>query len=307
MQTRSIGSLAVSVVGLGCNNFGGRLDETATKAVVDEALDVGITFFDTADIYGGTRSEEYLGRALGTRRESIVVATKFGIPYEGHAGGASPQAVRSAAEASLQRLGTEYIDLYQLHFPDEATPIAETLGAMGELVAEGKVREIGCSNVSAAQIRAATAVTSGAAGFVSVQNQYSLLHREPEAEVLPACERAGIAFLPYFPLANGLLTGKYQRHAPVPEGTRIGSMPPERQADVLDEPTMATVAGLAELAGSHDRTLLELAVSWLLTRPTVASVIAGATAPAQIRANAGAGGWELPADVLERIDELTAR
>jgi aryl-alcohol dehydrogenase-like predicted oxidoreductase len=218
MQTRHIGSLEVSAVGLGCNNFGGRLDASRTKDVVHAALDAGVTLFDTADIYGGTLSEEYLGRALGARRDEIVLATKFGVPYEGHPGGAAPTAVRGAVEQSLKRLGTDVIDLYQLHFPDRAVPIADTLGALGELVAEGMVREIGCSNFDAAQLREATdAVAPGAPPFVSVQNQYNLLQREAEESVLGECARAGIAFIPYFPLASGLLTGKYRPGQPVPE------------------------------------------------------------------------------------------
>jgi aryl-alcohol dehydrogenase-like predicted oxidoreductase len=207
----------VSEVGLGCNSFGRRLDSDATSAVVDAALDAGITFFDTADVYGGTRSEECLGRALGRRRDEVVVATKFGSAVDEQRKGARPEYVRQAAEDSLRRLGTERIDLYQLHNPDPQVPIEDTLGALDELVRAGKVREIGCSNFSAEQLRAAEgAAHDGAARFVSVQNEYSLLHREPERDVLPESERAGLAFIPYFPLANGLLTGKYRQgqHAP---------------------------------------------------------------------------------------------
>jgi aryl-alcohol dehydrogenase-like predicted oxidoreductase len=208
MDTRRIGSLEVSVVGLGCNNFGRRLDFDATSAVVDAALEAGITFFDTADTYGGTKSEEYLGRALGRRRDDVVVATKFGSKVDEQRRGARPEYVRQAVEDSLRRLGTDRIDLYQLHWPDPEVPIGETLGALDELVKAGKVREVGCSNFSAEQLREAEEATrEGAARFVSVQNEYSLLHREPEEEVLPKCERLGIAFVPYFPLANGLLTG----------------------------------------------------------------------------------------------------
>jgi len=307
MRTRSIGSLEVSVIGLGCNNFGGRLDAAATAAVVGAALDAGITFFDTADIYGDTHSEEFLGRALGSRRDGVVLATKFGVPYTGHPGGAGPDAVRSAAEASLRRLGTDRIDLYQLHFPDAKTPIADTLFALGELVAEGKVREIGCSNFDADMLGAAReAVPEGAPGFVSVQNQYSLLHREPEASVLAECERHGLAFLPYFPLANGLLTGKYRRGEPVPEGTRIAGLPDERRDEVLSEDSLSRIEGLRALADEHGHSLLELAIAWLLGRGPVASVIAGATRAEQVRANAGAGAgaWELPADVVAAIDEI---
>ncbi|HEX7008393.1 MAG TPA: aldo/keto reductase, partial [Phycisphaeraceae bacterium] len=208
MQTRRIGSLEVSVVGLGCNNFGRRLDADATAQVVHAALDAGITFFDTADIYGGTLSETYLGKALDKRRDEVVIATKFGMEVDPQRKGAHPRYVRQAVEDSLRRLGTDYIDLYQLHTPDPEVPIADTLGVLDELVKSGKVREIGCSNFSAQQLEEAqAAVRPGAARFVSVQNEYSLLHREPEQAVLPACERLGLAFIPYFPLANGLLTG----------------------------------------------------------------------------------------------------
>src|SRR5215210_8080880 len=208
MDTRRIGSLEVSVVGLGCNNFGRRLDSGATSAVVDAALDAGINFFDTADVYGGTRSEEYLGRALGRRRDEVVIATKFGSAVDERRKGARPEYVRQAAEDSLRRLGTDRIDLYQLHWPDPQVPIEDTLGALDELVQAGKVREIGCSNFSVEQLREAEAsVLPGGARFVSVQNEYSLLQRAPEQDgVLAECERADLAFLPYFPLASGLLT-----------------------------------------------------------------------------------------------------
>jgi len=305
MRTCRIGSLEVSVVGLGCNNFGGRLDARATAAVVGAALEAGITLFDTADIYGDTHSEEFLGRALGSRRDEIVLATKFGVPYADHPGGGAPEAVRSAAEASLRRLGTDRIDLYQLHFPDASTPVGDTLGALGELVAEGKVREIGCSNFDAAMLEAAgEAVPEGAPGFVSVQNQYSLLHREPETSVLAECERQGLAFLPYFPLANGLLSGKYRRGRPVPEGTRIAALPDERRDEVLSEDNLSRIERLHALADQHGHSLLELAIAWLLSRGPVASVIAGATRAEQVRANAAAGAWELPADVVAAADEI---
>ena len=204
METRRIGTLQVSVVGLGCNNFGWRIDAAATAAVVDAALDAGINFFDTADIYGGGESEEFLGRALGRRRNEVLIATKFGMRMDDERRGARPEYVRRAAEDSLRRLGTDRIDLYQLHQPDPQTPVAETLGALDELVRAGKVREIGCSNFSGEQLRAAAdAIREGAARFVSVQNEYSLIHREPEAGVIPECVRAGIAFIPYFPLPMG--------------------------------------------------------------------------------------------------------
>ncbi|MHB8219992.1 MAG: aldo/keto reductase [Acidimicrobiales bacterium] len=305
MDTRRIGSLEVSVVGLGCNNFGGRLDQDRTTAVVDAALDAGVTFFDTADIYGGTHSEEYLGRALGSRRDDVVVATKFGVPYEGHEGGAAPAYVRRAVHDSLRRLGTDRIDLYQIHFPDAKTPIADTLGALGDLVAEGVVREVGCSNVTADQLREAAEAAPGAgARFVSVQNHYSLLHREPEGPggVLEACGDLDVALLPYYPLANGLLTGKYRPGQPPPEGSRIAGMPSERTADLLSGPTLAAVDALTRVADGGTCSLLELAVGWLLSRPEVASVISGATTPDQVRANAAAGDVALGPDLVARAD-----
>ena len=217
MDTRTIGTLTVSEVGLGCNNFGMLIERKESEAVVGAALDAGITLFDTADMYGNTKSEEYLGAALGARRDEIVLATKFGGPFEGHTGGATPAYARTSLEDSLRRLGTDHVDLYQLHYPDPNTPIAETLGALGELVAEGKIREIGCSNFDAAMLEeAADVVKDGAPGFVSVQNEYNLLHRDAEDEVLGFCDRTHTAFLPYFPLASGLLTGKYRAGAGAP-------------------------------------------------------------------------------------------
>ena len=239
METRTIGSLEVSVVGLGCNNFGMRIGRKETAAVVAAALDAGINFFDTADIYGGTKSETYLGAALGSRRDEIVLATKFGVPYEGHDGGASAAYVRTAVEDSLTRLGTDRIDLYQLHAPDQKTPIAETIGALAELVAQGKIREFGCSNFSAAMLAEAAAATPpGGPGFVSVQNQYNILHREPEDEVLAECDRLGLAFLPYFPLASGLLSGKYRAGEPPP-----GGHPPGRHGRPGGQPVDGRAAG----------------------------------------------------------------
>jgi aryl-alcohol dehydrogenase-like predicted oxidoreductase len=304
MDTRMIGSLKVSVVGLGCNNFGMRIGRTETDAVVGAALDAGITLFDTADIYGGTKSETYLGAALGSRRDEVVVATKFGGTYEGHEGGASASYVRTAVEDSLTRLGTDRIDLYQQHVPDQKTPIAETVGVLTELVAEGKIREFGCSNFTVEMLEEAAAATRGdSPGFVSVQNQYNLLYREPESGVLAFCERTGTAFLPYFPLAMGLLTGKFKAGEPPPEGTRLALMG-ERGADQLSEPRLAAVAALGELAGRHGHSVLDLAFGWLLSRAPVASVIAGATKPEQIRANVAAGEWRLSDEVLGEVDAI---
>ncbi len=295
----------MSVVGLGCNNFGGRIDADATNAVVGAALDEGITLFDTADVYGDTRSEELLGRALGRHRDEVVVATKFGIARGELTGGGSPDYVRSAAEASLRRLGTDYIDLYQLHRPDPEVPIADTLGALAELVEAGKVREIGCSNFDASQLdeAAAAARERGLVAFASVQNHYSLLEREPEIEVLDACARLGLGLLPYFPLANGLLTGKYRVGEPPPAGSRLAS-DDERRAREMSDERMAVVAGLVEVAETVPCTLVELAFAWLLAHDAVPSVIAGATRPEQVRQNAATADVELSPQVLERIDEI---
>lgn len=305
LPTRRIGSLEVSVVGLGCNNFGGRVDEARTKEVVDGALDAGITFFDTADIYGGTRSEEFLGRALGPRRSEVVVATKFGMPVDDERTGAKPAYVRRALEDSLRRLGTDHVDLYQLHQPDPSTPIGDTLAALDEHVRAGKVREIGCSNFSAHQLREALhAVAEGAARFVSIQNEYSILHRRPEEDVLAECEASGTAFIPYYPLARGLLTGKYRRGQAPPAGTRLAGVDPQQYARLASEDNLGAVEGLTALAEDNGRSVVELAIAWLLARPAVASVIAGATAPAQVAANAQAADWSLSEDELAQIDSL---
>jgi aryl-alcohol dehydrogenase-like predicted oxidoreductase len=303
MLTRKIGSLSVSVVGLGCNNFGGRLDADATARVVHAAIDAGITFFDTADIYGGTKSEEFIGRALGNRRREVVIATKFGGKIDDERRGARPEYVRRACDDSLRRLAIDQIDLYQLHMPDPDVPIAETLGALNELVQAGKVREIGCSNFSVAQLRdAEAAVPAGGKRFVSVQNHYSLFHRDPERDVLPECERLGLAFLPYFPLANGLLTGKYRKGRPLPEGTRLHGG--GRTSDQLSDQNLDRVEALIQFAESRGHTILDLAVAWLLSRPAVASVIAGATRTEQIQSNAPAASWQMTAEDLARIDTI---
>jgi aryl-alcohol dehydrogenase-like predicted oxidoreductase len=265
--------------------------------VVAAAIDAGINFFDTADIYGSGQSEEFLGRAVGKRRCQVVIATKFGMKFDLTHSGARPEYVRQAAEDSLRRLGTDYIDLYQIHQPDPNTPIADTLGALDELVHAGKVREIGCSNFSAAQIREA------GGRFASVQNQYSILHREPEAEVLPECRSEHLAFLPYFPLANGLLTGKYRKDQTLPEGSRgAAGWGPK----VFTEENLSKVERLIQFAEGHGHSLLELAFSWLAAQPTVASVIAGAVSPEQVTANAAAASWELNAGDLAQIDALLA-
>ena len=293
MQTRRIGKLEVSVIGLGCNNFGWRIDEQSTRAVVDAAITAGITFFDTADTYGKTMSESFLGKALKGRRRSVIVATKFGKKVDEERNGARPEYAIRACNDSLQRLGTDYIDLYQLHAPDPTVPIAETLGALNELVVAGKVLEIGCSNCSGEQINEAeqTSVNGKLARFVSVQNHYNMLKRDDEFDAIPECERLALAYLPYFPLESGLLTGKYRKGEDAPKGTRIadGGWLAEKYTDR----NMDTVEGLIAFAVAHDHTMLELAMSWLLRFPVVASVIAGATSVEQVRSNAASPNWEL--------------
>ena len=303
LERRKIGALEVSLTGLGCNNFGWRIDAAQSRRVVDAALEADINFFDTADIYDQGKSEEFLGRALAGRRRQAVIATKFGMKFDDQRHGARREYVFQAAEDSLRRLGTDNIDLYQLHQPDPRTPIAETLEALDRLVRAGKVREIGCSNFSAAQIREAHEAAGKGAHFVSVQNQYSLFHREPEADVLPECRRLGLAFLPYFPLANGLLTGKYRRGQPLPKGSRgdTGWGP-----KVFTEDNLGRVERLLDFAASRGHSLLELAFSWLAAQPAVASVIAGATSPEQVRANAAAPVWKLSPDDMREIDALLA-
>ena len=304
MEKRKIGSLDVPIVGVGCNNFGGRSDEAHTEEVVDAALEEGVNFFDTADTYADGRSEELIGRFVGPRRSQVIIATKFGLEMPGQGSGARPEYVRRAFEASLKRLRTDYIDLYQQHRPDPAVPIAETLGALDELVKAGKVREIGCSNFSAPQLREAEseATRLGTARFVSVQNEYSLLHREPEAEVLGECEREGIAFLPFFPLKSGLLTGKYRKGQPIPEGTRVAKY--DRYRTLLTDENLDKVERLIDYAESHGHTILELAISWLLAHGPVASVIAGASSAQQLHANINAANWRLGAAEIEEIDTL---
>jgi aryl-alcohol dehydrogenase-like predicted oxidoreductase len=289
VEKRTIGSLEVSLAGLGCNNFGWRIDVDGTAAVVNAAIESGISFFDTADIYGSGQSEEYLGRALKGRRDKVLIATKFGMKMADGKEGGKPVYIRQAAEDSLRRLRTDHIDLYQIHQPDTSTPIADTLGALDELVKAGKVREIGCSNFSAEQLREAASVRGGAR-FVSVQNNYSLLHREPEAAVLPECQRLGVTFLPYFPLANGLLTGKYRQGEPFPKSSRgeDGFGP-----KVFTDENLSLVEQLRRIAESRGHTLLELSMAWLASKNVIASVIAGAKTPEQVKANASAVAWRL--------------
>jgi aryl-alcohol dehydrogenase-like predicted oxidoreductase len=305
MKTRALGSLQVSEVGIGCNNFGTRLDQEQASDVVTAAIESGINFFDTADIYGATKSEVFLGQALQGQRGNVIVASKFGMPIDDTHFGASPEYVRSACEASLRRLNTDYIDLYQLHYPDEKTPIADTLGALGELVAAGKVREIGCSNFTPAQLLEAKSAAGDGPAFVSVQNQYSLLDRTPESDgVLDACNELGIGFLPFYPLANGLLTGKIRPGQPVPEGTRLSKMAPERSAHWLSDEIQARVGTLLAYADAANTPILTLAFSWLLRHREVSSVIAGASSPEQVRANA-ASVSELSDNVFEELNRLS--
>ena len=295
MRYRQLGDsgLSVSVVGLGCNNFGRRIDLEATRAVVDAALDEGVTLFDTSDSYG--ESETFLGEALEGRRDDVILATKFGSKLADGRLGAdwdarnSRRYIRKAVESSLTRLRTDWIDLYQLHFPDGKTPMEETLGALHELVQEGKVRYVGSSNLDSWQIADADwiARTHGFNRFISAQNHYSLLEREVEKSVVPACQRFGLGLLPYFPLANGLLTGKYRRGESAPEGTRLAALP-----DRLEQESFDVIEALEKYAAERGRTLLDVAIGGLAAKPAVASVIAGATKPEQVRANVAAGTWK---------------
>ena len=303
MQQRSLGSLRPSVVGLGCNNFGGRLDQTATDRVVHAAIDHGITFFDTADIYGNTDSEVFLGRALASRRSEVLVATKFGIPYDDEPGGASREYIRHALTRSLERMGTDYVDLYQLHAPDVNTPISETMEALGELVAEGLVREIGCSNFTPDMLLEANDI--GPTPFVSVQNHYSLLFREPEQGLNEVLEANGIGLLPYYPLANGLLTGKYQKGSELPEGTRLALMPSERTALWLSDALLDAVERIRLVSETCGIDMVTLAFSWLAAKHCVSSVIAGASTPEHVAANANAV-RELSPDLIAELDAASA-
>lgn len=305
MEQRTIGSLEVSIVGLGCNNLGRRIDEARAHEVVEAALDAGVTLLDTADVYGDGLSEEYLGRILEGRRDHVVVATKFGSGLGGgKPGGGRPEYVRQMVEGSLRRLRTDRIDLYQMHQPDGSTPIADTLGVLGDLVREGKVRELGCSNFSAEQIREAeSAVLAGARRFVSVQNELNLLDRDDELDGLRESERLGFAYLPYFPLASGRLTGKYHRGEPVPEGSRLAGWSEEVRAELLTDATFDQIDRLARFAGDRGHALLELAFAWLLAERPVASVIAGATTAEQVRANVGASTWRLSDEELAALEQ----
>jgi aryl-alcohol dehydrogenase-like predicted oxidoreductase len=311
MEYRTLGSagLRVSLVGLGCNNFGRRIDYAASRPVVHRALDLGITLFDTADVYrseiGG--SEEFLGRALGPRRKDIVLATKVGMPMEHGRRGASRLTIIAGAEASLRRLGTDWIDLYQQHQPDPLTPIEETLRAFDDLIRQGKVRYTGCSNFKAWQVVEArwTSRMLGLAPFVSCQDEYSLLARRPDRELIPMMQAYGMGLLPYYPLASGALTGKYRRNMSLPQGARL-TVHGARYGDrFLNDATWPILERLEAFAETRGRTLLDLAFSWLAARRCVSSIIAGATKPEQLAANVRAVGWPLTGDELAEIDRLT--
>ena len=298
-------------MGLGCNNFGRRCDQEQTAAVVQKALELGITFFDTADIYGPRGlSEEFLGRALEGHRRDAIIATKFVGPMgEGPLwGGASRRYIFEAVEASLRRLGTDYIDLYQIHFPDQRTPIQETLRALDDLVRQGKVRYAGCSNFAGWQVVEAQwiARTEHLSPLVSAQNQYNLLDRRIERELVPACSAYGLSVLPYFPLASGFLSGKYRSGQALPEGTRLASAGPMAER-VLTEGNFELLTKLEGFAQARGHSVLELAIGWLASQPHVASVIAGATRPEQVEQNVRAGQWRLTADELAEVDTITRR
>lgn len=305
MEQTNLGrsGLKVSRLGLGCNNFGGRLDAEGSKAVIRKALDLGITLFDTADVYGNRGgSETILGDYLGSEREKVVLATKFGWEMSPSERGASRRYIYKAVQASLRRLKTDYIDLYQLHKPDPETPLEETVRTLNDLIRHGAVRYIGCSNMPAWQVVEAQwiAKSLGIEGFVSCQDEYSLLERKIEAELIPAMRAYGLGLLPYFPLASGLLTGKYKRDAPMPEGARL-SKSQQLASEFLTEKNWRILEALDGYCQARGHTLLELAFSWLVANPTVSSVIAGATRPEQVEQNVAAMNWKLSPEELEEI------
>lgn len=313
MEYRHLGrsGLQVSVVGLGCNNFGMRCDFDQSKAVVHQALEAGITLFDTADVYGGQgRSEEFLGKILKGHRQDVVIATKFGMKMgEGpHKSGGSRKYIISAVEDSLRRLDTDYIDLYQMHRPDPETPIEETLRALDDLVTSGKVRYIGNSNYAGWQVAEAhyVAKQGNLAPFISAQNEYNLLDRRIEGELVPACNKFGLSILPYFPLASGFLTGKYRQGQDLPAGTRLANAGP-MAARVLTEKNYEMLGKLEAFADARGKTMLDLAIGWLASLPHVGSVIAGATKPEQVDQNVAAGAWRLSAEELAEVDAISKR
>ena len=310
MEFRSLGRLEVSVVGLGCNNFGMRIDADATQRVVDAALDAGITYFDTAESYGNGRSEELLGAALGTRRDDVIVATKWGhtVSLGPDEHGGDPAQIRSRLEASLERLGTDHIDHFQLHRPDPVTPAEETLGCLSELVEEGKIREFGCTHFTAAELADShrAAAEHDLEPYPSIQNHYSVLSRGPEHDgVFAACAELNTVFVPYFPLESGLLTGKYRAGADLPAGSRLASWG-DRASAFIDDDKLAVVERLIAWCAARDRSILDLAMSWHTSHPLVASVIAGATSASQVVSNVAASGWMLSADDRAEVDAVIA-
>ena len=312
MEYRNLGrsGLQVSAVGLGCNNFGMRIDLEQTKLVVQKALDCGITLFDTADIYGGSKSEEYLGLALAGHRRDAIIATKFAGPMgEGPLwSGASRRYIFEAVDASLRRLNTDYIDLYQIHFPDVKTPIEETMRALDDVVRAGKVRYIGCSNFSGWQVVEAQWIANERhlTPFASAQNQYNLLDRRVERELAPACEKYGLGILPYFPLSSGFLTGKYRKGEKPAEGTRLAAWG-ARGNSMLSDANFAVLDKLEDFARAHSHSMIDLAIGWLASKPFVPSVIAGATKPEQIEQNVAAGAWKLTREEMAEVDAITKR
>jgi len=313
MEYRNLGKsgLQVSAVGLGCNNFGMRIDADQTKVVVDKAVELGINFFDTADVYGARgKSEEFLGAAIKPHRRNIILATKFRTPMgEGPLwGGGSRKYIFEAVDASMKRLDTDYIDLYQMHFPDVATPIEETMRALDDVVKSGRVRYVGCSNYTGWQVVEAqwVARTEHLSPFISAQNQYNLLDRRIERDLGQVAEKYGVGVLPYFPLANGFLTGKYRPGQPPPEGTRIAAMG-QRAQGVLTEQNFAVLTSLEDFAQQRGHTMLDLAIGWLASHPWVSSVIAGATKPEQLEQNVAAGAWKLTPEEMAEVDKLSRR
>ncbi|MAF84746.1 MAG: aldo/keto reductase [Chromatiales bacterium] len=314
MEYKNLGrsGLKVSVIGLGCMNFGMMNDEKESAGIVHKAIDLGVNLFDTADVYGERgKSEQFLGKALGDRRQKVIIATKFAGPMSSERfdmQGGSRRYIMQAAEASLTRLGTDYIDLYQMHRFDTDTPIEETLRALDDLIHQGKVRYIGCSNYAAWQITDAewTARSANLDGYVSVQNRYSLLTREIEKEVVPACEKFGLGILPYFPLESGLLTGKYQKGEPAPEGTRLDKWKNFAASSFATADKVDKVEALKEVCNRYDHSLLDMAMGWLASQPTVSSVIAGVTSEQQLEQNVQAGLWRPDDAELAEIDEITA-
>ena len=313
MEYRNLGSsgLRVSLVGLGCNNFGMRLDLEQTRAVVDRAFDLGITLFDTADMYGGRGgSETQLGKILGHRRKDIVLASKFGMAMsdDGTKIGASRRYIMSALEDSLRRLKTDWIDLYQLHQPDPLTPLDETMQALDDLVTQGKIRYIGCSNLPSWQVVESQWISKsmGLNRFVSCQDEYNILNRNVEAELIPAMQKYGCGLLPYFPLASGLLTGKYKR-TEMPEGARLTDMPTFANRIYLTDENFDIVDNLNKFANKTGHSILELAFGWMASRPTTASIIAGATKPEQIDANVAAVNWVLSQSEIDEVNKISAR